>query len=725
MWRKFLAISSAVALRVTTVVAGMALVFLSAATSFAGAPTDVGNTANYETDVIYQVLTDRFYDGNPNNNNPYNQAESYDSTGTDINKYFGGDWAGLTAKMTYLQNMGITAIWITPPYDNVRQPYFQTSNSTYYNGYHGYWGRDYFAPDAHWGGWTDFDTMVSTAHQKGIKVVIDFVANHSNHDDGVDEGAFYKNGVFQGKLTNDVNGYFHHNGNRADTQTTPFDYQYRDLAHLSDFSQENASIIQYFKDATKVWLDHGIDGIRSDAVLHQNPAFLKIIQDYINTYRPVYNFGEFWVSPPDAKYNDYKTFQRRTGVGILDFEWSDYARTVFGSFSRNMNDLANMLNYTATDYTYVNKAVTFLDSHDKSRIKTLQPNQGIEHVALAFLMTSRGTPVVYYGTEQYLDGANGDAGRIPMPGYDNVRTGLNVGWSETTTAYQLISQLAALRKANPALAYGTTTVRWVNSDVMIMERQFYGDTVLIAINRGGSWHDITGLNTNLPQGSYGDYLNGLLGGFGMSVGSGGAVSQFWLGPAQVAVWQSSTVSSSVPQIGAVGPTMGRPGNVVTIDGEGFGNSPGTVSFGGTSASVVSWGPTQIKVTVPGGSTPSVLNVTVINGGNTSNAYPYEVLSGPQVMVVFHSTTSTIMGQNVYVVGSINELSNWSASTVYEPFHTPNYPAWFLPVSVPASTAIEFKYIKRDGSGNVTWQSNPNQTLTTPSSGVFDTANYSW
>lgn len=694
--------------------------------ALAANPGDVTNTANFETDTIYELMTDRFYDGDPSNNNPYNQANSYDPTGTNINDYFGGDWKGIIDKMQYLQDLGITAIWITPPYDNIHQPYFQSSNSTFYNAYHGYWGRDFFVPDAHWGGWTDFDNLVAAAHQHNIKVIIDFVTNHSSQDDGPEQGGFYRNGVFQGNITNDTKGYFHHNGNRADNQTSRFDYQYRELAHLADFSQENAAIIQYFKDALKTWLDHGIDGIRSDAVLHQDPAFLKIIQDYINAYRPVYNFGEFWISTPDPKYDDYKTFQRRTGVGILDFEWDNVTRSVFGDWSKNMYDLANMLSYTANDYSYINKAVTFLDSHDKERIASLQPNQAIEHAAIAFLMTSRGIPVIYYGTEQYLTGINGDAGRIPMPGYDNLRTGKNAGWSETTTAFQLIRRLSSLRKSNDAIAYGTTNIRWVNNDVIIMERQFYSNVVLIAINRSANTsYPISGLYTALPAGTYNDYLGGLLGGFSITVNSNGSVNNFTLGPTQVAVWQMQNISTTTPEIGAVGPTMGRAGDVVTIDGEGFGTTPGTVWFGSVAGTIQSWGPTQIKAIVPSGITPSVVNVTVQVGSKTSNGFPYDVLSGPQVMVVFHTNTQTVLGQNVYVVGSVHELDNWDAAHVYYPFFNPNYPEWFLPVSLPASTALQFKYIKRDGSGNVVWQPDPNQSLTTPASGEMDTPDFYW
>jgi len=102
-----------------------------------------------------------------------------------------------------------------------------------------------------------------------------------------------------------------------------------------------------------------------------------------------------------------------------------------------------------------------------------------------------------------------------------------------------------------------------------------------------------------------------------------------------------------------------------------------------------------------------------------------VLTGPQVMEIFHVNAQTVSGQNVYVVGSVHELDNWDAVNVYYSMFNPSYPAWFLPVSVPASTAIQYKYIKRDGSGNVIWQADPNLTLTTPASGEADTTTYVW
>lgn len=398
--------------------------------------TDVSNKANYESDTIYELLTDRFADGDPTNNNPLNLANSYDPTHTDINKYFGGDWQGIINNIAYLKNMGITAIWITPPYDNLDQPYLE--NGIYYNGYHGYWAKDFFRPDEHWGPWAKFDELIATAHANGIKVVIDYAPNHTHHTDSAENAGFYRDGVLMGRYNNDTLGLF----------------------------------------------------------------------------------------------------------------------------------------------------------------------------------------------------------------------------------------------------------------------------------------------TNLPAGIYSDYLGGLLSGNGITVGSGGAVTPFTLGPYEVGVWQYRNVTTNSPQIGAVGPTIGRSGNIVTIDGEGFGTTPGTVNFGTTPATILCWTNDEIKVLVPT-VTAGMTNITIVKGGQTSNAFAYKVLSGPQIQVIFHENATTVWGQNIYVTGDVYELDNWDPTKPYIPFFNPNYPEWFLPISVPASRTIQFKFIKRDSAGNVIWEGGSNHNFTTPASGTADTPYYTW
>ncbi len=171
--------------------------------------------------------------------------------------------------------------------------------------------------------------------------------------------------------------------------------------------------------------------------------------------------------------------------------------------------------------------------------------------------------------------------------------------------------------------------------------------------------------------------------------------------------------------------MGRSGDLVTIDGDGFGGVSGTVNFGTTAATIQCWANNEIKVNVPGGAPTGVNNVTVVTGGNTSNTYTYTVLGGAQVQVIFHENATTTTGQNIYVVGNIYELGNWDATKPYVAFWNPSYPNWYLPVSVPAGTTIQFKFVKRDGVGNITWEGGSNHSYTTPASGAADTPSYTW
>ena len=150
-------------------------------------------------------------------------------------------------------------------------------------------------------------------------------------------------------------------------------------------------------------------------------------------------------------------------------------------------------------------------------------------------MLGRGIPVVYYGDEQYLhndtNGGNDPYNRPQMTSF-----------STTSTAYKLIGSLSALRQSNDAVGYGTSTQRWINSDVYIYERQFFNNVVLVAINKNNtSSYTITGLDTALPAGTYTDYLGGLLNGVGLTVnlGSGGnnPANTLTLGANSVSVWQ--------------------------------------------------------------------------------------------------------------------------------------------------------------------------------------------
>ncbi|MCX7773892.1 MAG: alpha-amylase family glycosyl hydrolase [Clostridia bacterium] len=710
-------------------------------------------------DVIYQIITDRFYDGDTTNNIPAGfDSTLFDGTGSDLKLYQGGDWDGIRAKIPYLKNMGITCVWISAPYENRDTAiidYFQGGYNRW-TSFHGYHTRNYFATNKHFGDMADFIALRDELHANNIKLVIDFVTNHTSREmnptnnNSPEDGRLYEpdknangdyvfdangnpvdlnnDGQYENLLAdpqNDINGWFHGLGDRG-TDGSVFGYRHKDLGSLADFSQENSQVVAYLEKAVKFWKSKGIDGLRHDATLHMNPAFVKGMRDSVDSASggPLFQFGEFFIGRPDPKYNEYKTFPDRTGVNNLDFEFYRSINSTFGNFSQPMSDFANMLVYTEADYTYENQTVTFLDNHDVTRFRYIQPNNKPYHAALATMLCARGTPNIYYGTEQYVTSADSSdvAGRVFMQ--------RAASFDQNSTAYRLIKNLSDLRQANDALAYGQTTVLYSDTNAMVFSRKFYDKQVIVAVNRQPDIsYTIPALNTSLPVGTYSDNLNGLLYGASntvTSVNGQNQISSFTLTGGEVDVWSyNPDLGTTTPRIGNVVSTVGRPGNTVYIYGTGLGGSP-TVNFGSTPATVVSSSNTMIECTVPNVAA-GVLNITVTKSGVTSNTFRYEVLSGDQNQVIFHVNATTTYGQNVYVVGSIPELGNWDPAKATEAMMCPGYPQWFLPVSVPMNTTFQFKFIKKDASGNVIWESGSNRSFTSSSSstGTVDTPTYNF
>jgi len=748
---------------------------LSAALVFTGyGPLAHPQTAEAETssgalgpltpkDTVYQIITDRFADGNPSNNVP----AGFDPTlfddpdgnglgnGIDLKLYQGGDWQGIIDKIPYLKNMGITAVWISAPYanrDTEIVDHQADGSINRWTSFHGYHVRSYFATNKHFGMMQEFEALRDALHAQGMKLIIDFVSNHTSRWQNPtagnipEDGRLYEpdkdasgNYVFDANGNpvdangdgsvenlvadphNDVNGFFHGLGDRAGDDSK-FGFRHKELGSLADFSQENGAVVAYLEKAALFWKSKGIDGFRHDATLHMNPAFVKNFKDAIDSAGggPVSHFGEFFIGRPDPKYEEYRTFPDRTGVNNLDFEYFRAATNAFGHFSESMSAFGDMMIKTSADYIYENQAVTFLDNHDVTRFRFIQPNNKPFHAALATLLTSRGTPNIYYGTEQYLSSADSSdiAGRVFMQ--------TSASFDETTTAYNVIKKLSALRQANDAVAYGETSVMYSSNDVLVFKRQFYDKQVIVAVNRQPDQSfTVPALSTTLPAGTYSDQLGGLLFGQSISV-SNGQLGSFTLSGGEVNVWSyNPSLGTSVPRIGDVVSTSGRAGNHVYIYGTGLGGSV-TVKFGSTAATVVSASDTMIEAIVPN-APAGVQNITVTKGANTSNPFRYEVLSGDQVQVIFKVNANTVFGENVHIVGSLPELGSWDPAKSTEAMMTPNYPEWFLPVSVPAGTTFEFKFIKKDANGNVVWESGGNRIFTSPSSpsGAVDTPVYTF
>lgn len=674
---------------------------------------EASSKVDYSQDVIYQIVTDRFYDGDPTNNPT---GELYSPDASNLHKYLGGDWQGIIEKIEngYLTDLGVTALWISQPVENVYAVHPEG-----YTSYHGYWAKDYKKTNPFYGDLADFQKLVEVAHEKRMKIIIDFTPNHSSpaletDPNYVENGAIYDNGTLLGNYSNDDQGLFHHNGGTDFSSLE--DGIYRNLYDLADYNLQNETIDQYLKESIKHWLDLGIDGIRVDAVKHMSRGWQETLVNHIYTHQPVFTFGEWFLGKGeiDPKNHD---FANESGMSLLDFRYGQALRSVLKDEDATWTDFHEMIEHTSASYDEVNDQVTFIDNHDMSRFTSSTTSKTDTEMALAVLLTSRGVPTIYYGTEQYLTGEGDPENRKPMPGFD-----------QNTKAYQLISKLSALRQANPALGFGNTTERWINQDVYIYERKFGDHVVVTAVNSGDTAYNISNMQTALPSGNYDDVLAGLLNGNSITVNQDQQVNSFELVPNEIAVWQY-TAESNGPSIGHVGPMVGQQGNDITITGEGFGSSNGNVFFGNETAEVKSWSDSEIVVTIPALAAGKYAVTVETSSQVSSNNYEgFEILTNQLVPVRFVvDNAETDYGTSIYLVGNTQELGNWDVDKAIGPFFNQvmyQYPSWYYDIGVPAGQEIEFKFVKKDSQGNVTWESGTNRTYSTPTTGT-DTIQFNW
>lgn len=671
------------------------------------------NTVDYSQDIIYQIVTDRFNDGDSSNNPT---GEIFSSNCIDLHKYCGGDWKGITDKINdgYFTNMGITALWISQPVENVH-----ALHPSGYTSYHGYWARDYKRTNPYYGNSTDFDSLIETAHSNGIKIIMDFTPNHSSpaletDPNYAENGAIYDNGNLLANYSNDPLSIFLHNG--GTDFSTYEDSIYRNLYDLADYNLNNSQVDRYLKESIKLWLDKGIDGIRVDAVKHMPQGWQKSLMSEIYTHKPVFTFGEWFLGQGEVDEKNHH-FANESGMSLLDFRYGQKIREVLKDGTDNWYGFNEMIQETENDYDQVIDQVTFIDNHDMSRFSTDESTKRNTDMALAVLLTSRGVPTIYYGTEQYLTGNNDPENRKPMPAFDT-----------ETTSYKVISSLAELRKSNLAVGYGDTTERWINSDVYIYERKFGDSVVVTAINKGTSDYPISNLFTTLPAGQYQDVMNNILDGNEISVNSTGAVNTFTLSAKSAAVWEY-TKEETKPLIGHVGPMEGSPGNLITVNGEGFGSETGKLKIGTANVLIESWSNEEIKFKVPdiaSGNYDISLNTA---DGLSSNVYEdFEVLTGKQVSVRFVVNNAlTDFGEDLYLTGNVGELGNWDVNKAIGPMFNQvlyQYPTWYYDVSVPAGEEIQFKFFKKKENGVIEWESGSNHTYTPPEKGT-DTIIVDW
>jgi glycosidase len=237
---------------------------------------------DFSKDTIYFIVVDRFKDGDPANNPKTN---IYSADKSEWKHYWGGDIQGIIDELPYIKSLGCTAIWITPIVENTESLYvYGEKKDEKITSYHGYWGSDYYRINPHFGTKEKFKELIQRAHAMDIKIIFDYVLNHTSPAGQGINGAIYKDGKFIADYSNDTKKWFHHNGSTDFRIADPAEWQNKNLFDLADLNSENPEVEKYLFDAAKMWMDMGIDSFRLDTVRHIPVGFAA---QYLHIWRMV------------------------------------------------------------------------------------------------------------------------------------------------------------------------------------------------------------------------------------------------------------------------------------------------------------------------------------------------------------------------------------------------------------------------------------------------------
>jgi glycosidase len=373
-------------------------------------------------DVIYLAMPDRFANGDPGNDDPGGRGLQDRAK---PRYYHGGDLKGLVDRLPYLADLGVTALWLNPWYDNAnRLNERETYDGQPITDYHGYGAVDFYAVDEHLGDLGSLRALVDAAHARGIKVIQDQVANHSGpYHPWVKDSPTptWYNGTEAAHLANTWQTWTLHDPRATpEMQKATLEGWFIDI--LPDLNQDDPEAARYLIQNALWWVGvSGLDGIRQDTLPYAHRRFWRDWTAALKREYPRLGIvGELFDGDP-ALVSFFQGGATRfdgidSGVDTLfDFPAYFKLREAFGQ-GKPLRELAAVL---ARDHLYPDPSVlvTFLGLHDVGRFMN-EPGATAEGLKLAFtfLLTSRGTPLVYYGDEIAMPGGNDPDNRRDFPG---------------------------------------------------------------------------------------------------------------------------------------------------------------------------------------------------------------------------------------------------------------------------------------------------------------------
>jgi len=441
------------------------------------------------SDFIYLLITDRFCNGDTSNDFIPSMQEKYFSRDSLMSRH-GGDLQGVTNKLDYLKNLGVTALWTSPFFEN-DQPMAS---------YHGYAVTDHYKTDSRFGTNEIYKDFVGKAHEKGMKVIMDLVFNHvgSNH-------VHIKNPPFK--------SWVHHwdaftmSNFRDVTNMDPYvsDADKKKFSegwfdkHMPDLNQDDAFLANYLIQNTIWWIEYaGLDGIRLDTYAYPSQKFMT---DWTNAvlkeYPQIGIFAETWVSGLAnqafyTKNTGLKNPNNPTLPGVTDFQLHYAINNALNNNFGWTEGVAALYYCLANDFLYEDpyRNVVFLDNHDVSRFYSVV-GEDLEKFKMGtgFLLTTRGIPCLYYGTEILMKNF--------ADKHENVRFDFSGGWKadkvnkfeksnlneKEKSAFEWIQKLAQYRQKTTALQTGKLKQFVPENGVYVYFRYDEQKTIMIVMNQ--------------------------------------------------------------------------------------------------------------------------------------------------------------------------------------------------------------------------------------------------
>ncbi|HEY4011688.1 MAG TPA: alpha-amylase family glycosyl hydrolase [Acidobacteriaceae bacterium] len=436
-------------------------------------PASAGFAGFSSSDVLYLILTDRFADGDLRNDGLHAQDAATSAAAVAERAkprgWHGGDYRGVEQHLDYLQQLGVTAVWVTPPYENLGA-----------ESYHGYHATDMYRVDPHWGSMRDLQELAEALHKRGMKLVLDDVPNHVGPlnpwvtDEPTPDW-------FHGTAAHHIAGETNFNAlidphaperERVGTLDGWF------VDSLPDMNTDDATVARYLRQNAVWWIEEtGADGLRIDTFPYVGREFWHEYMAELKTLYPrLTEVGEVSNGNPviTSSFADGVT---RAGVDTrlytpFDFPVYFAAQDVFVK-GAPMSRLAGVLGQDSL-YPHPDRLVPFLDNHDKARFAEQVPDASLRRVAFAYLMTTRGTPQLYAGDEIAMKGGDDPENRRDFPGGfpgDAQDAFTQAGRTpEQQAEFSWVAELTKLRREHPALACGGEQVLVANTDWLVTLR---------------------------------------------------------------------------------------------------------------------------------------------------------------------------------------------------------------------------------------------------------------